>query len=507
MPTVPDPSRTSSPATVVIFASLLLLSLPACTGTPEDVAREETPLLTGYNVIIVNIDSLRADHLGCYGYLRNTSPFMDRLAAEGVVFEQALSNSSFTRESVATLLTGRLPTSGGSLGWGAAPSSAQPTLGRLFLSAGYRTGFFSNTVMLAGPRFTQGFEEVQHLPERWGMSGMGFDLSARASEFLERHADEKFLLYLHYLDPHGPYEPPEANYLALAPSIYPDPLHVYSGLRESLTGLLTEGFGPGDVRFDDLVTRYDAEILDTDQAIEALFSTLERLDLHQRTLIVITADHGEEFLEHQFLEHAWTLYQESLHIPLILWAPGKLAPRRVTALASGVDLLPTLLELVGISHDGLQLDGVPVLDTDGNVKPPPPGEGPFVAELMIRERIMQRTAIRGDWKYMASYRWLAPEARPDAAGIEQELRDQGYERPMLPWGPVIREELYNLAEDPAEQNDLVGAHPDRLREMRKALDSYRLYCERHGLGTEDAADNDRPLTPAEEERLRALGYL
>ena len=108
---------------------------------------------------------------------------------------------------MATLLTGRLPTSGGSLGWGATPSSAQPNLGQLFQWAGYRTGFFSNSVMRAGPRFTQGFEEVQHLPERWGMSGMGLGLTERASEFLDRHAGESFLLYLHYLDPHGPYEP------------------------------------------------------------------------------------------------------------------------------------------------------------------------------------------------------------------------------------------------------------------------------------------------------------
>jgi len=465
------------------------------------------PLLAGYNIVIVNIDSLRADHLGCYGYPRNTSPFIDRLAAEGVVFEQALSNSSFTRESVATLLTGRLPTSGGSIGWGAAPSSAQSTLGQLFQRAGYRTGFFSNSVMLAGPRFTQGFEEVQHLPERWGMSGMGLGLTERASEFLERHAGERFLLYLHYLDPHGPYEPTDANYLALAPSIYPEPLHVYSGLRGALAELLPAGFGPGEVRFDDLVTRYDAEILHTDQAIEALFSTLERLGLHERTMVVITADHGEEFLEHDFLEHAWTLYQESLRIPLIFWAPGKLAPRRITELMSGVDLLPTLLELTGIPHDGLQLDGIPILDSVGNVKPPPPGEGPFVAELMIRERTMQRTVIDGDWKYIVSYRWLAPEERPEAAGIEQELRDRGYESPMLPWGPVVREELYNLAEDPGERIDLVEVNPDKLRKMRKELDSYRVYCEMHGLGSDDATDDDRPLTPVERERLRALGYL
>jgi len=492
---------------VVVFTSLLVVSLPACNSTAEDVAREDTPLLAGYNVIIVNIDSLRADHLGCYGYPRNSSPFIDRLAAEGVVFERALSNSSFTRESVATLLTGRLPTSGGSLGWGAAPSSAQPTLGQLFQGAGYRTGFFSNTVMLAGPRFTRGFEEVQHLPERWGMSGMGPELSARASEFLERHAGERFLLYLHYLDPHGPYEPPEANYLTLAPSIYPDPLRVYSGLRGALEELLPEGFGPGDVRFDDLVTRYDAEILHTDQAIEALFSTLERLGLNDRSLVVITADHGEEFLEHEFLEHAWTLYQESLRIPLILWAPGKLAPRRITELTSGVDLLPTLLDLTGVPGDGLQLDGIPVLDSAGRFKPPPPGEGPFVAELMIRERTMQRTAIKGDWKYIASYRWLAPEQRPEAARIEQDLRDQGYDRPMLPWGPVVREELYNLAEDPGEHDDLAGVDPDKLREMRNELDSYRVYCEMHGLAADDPTDDKRSLKPAERERLRALGYL
>jgi arylsulfatase len=493
--------------TLAFTFAVVLLGFPACGSPADDTPVEAGPVLSGDNLVVVNIDSLRSDHLGCYGYPRNTSPVIDRLAAEGVVFDQALSNSSFTRESVATLLTGRLPTSGSSLGWSAAPSTAQPTLGQLFGGAGYRTGFFSNSVMLASPRFTRGFEEVQHLPERWGMSRMGPGLSARATEFLERNAGERFLLYLHYLDPHGPYDPPEETYLELAPEIYPEPLHVYGGLRGALPELLTQGFGPGDARFDDLVTRYDAEILDTDRAIGTLISTLERLGLDRNTLVVITADHGEEFLEHDFLEHAWTLYQESLRIPLILWAPGRLEAQHVVRRVGAVDLLPTLLELMGIDRAGLRLDGYPLLDSLGNPTTRPLDEGPFVAELMIRERLMQRTVIEGDWKYIASYRWLTPAERPEAARVEEDLRDRGYDRPLPPWAPVVREELYNLAEDPEEQDDLSGANEDKLREMRRGLDAYRAYCERHGLPSDGTAGTLDTLTPAERERLRALGYL
>jgi arylsulfatase A-like enzyme len=181
--------------------SALCLWLVLCSGACSR-DRAAASGLKDYNLVVINIDTLRADHLGCYGYGRNTSPFIDSLAGRGVLFERALSNSSYTRESVAVLFSGRLPSASGSVGWNARPSDTTRNLAELFRDAGYQTGFSSNTTMLTDPLFTKGFDEAEQLTTVWGLSGAGPKLSARAVEFATRHAGGRFMMYLHYLDPH-----------------------------------------------------------------------------------------------------------------------------------------------------------------------------------------------------------------------------------------------------------------------------------------------------------------
>lgn len=165
---------------------------------------DATQCLKDYNLIIINIDALRVDHLGCYGYFRNTSPFIDSLAEKGILFEYVLSNSSYTRESVSVLMSGYLPSHSGSFGWHAASSHEIVNLGQLYQEAGYKTGFFSNTTVLKGSSFTKGFQEYQHLSKKGSESRLGSKLSARAIEFAKDCGKEKFMMHLHYLHPHGP---------------------------------------------------------------------------------------------------------------------------------------------------------------------------------------------------------------------------------------------------------------------------------------------------------------
>jgi arylsulfatase A-like enzyme len=485
------------------------LALMACLTQLAGCTENEPPLgeplspensLAHHNLILINIDTLRADHLGSYGYRRDTSPFLDQLASEGILFEQARANSSFTRESVSALMTGRLPTSGGSLGWDARPSPHAAVLGESLRDAGYRTGFFSNTVMLTDPGFTRGFEEVQHLAANWGISQAGPLLSESAISFVRRHRDEPFALYLHYLDPHGPYQPPEANQRRFADPLFSEPVGLYPTVRLHLKALMAGGFGPGEPRFEDLMLRYDAEISHTDEAIELLFSAVEKLGLLDHTVVVVISDHGEEFLEHGFVEHGWTLYEESLRVPLILWAPSALRPRRITEPATSVDVFPTLLQLLEIPYEGEALDGRPLLDT-----PDSADERPSIAELFIREQSMLRTVVSGDWKYTAVYRWLEPDRRGRAAKAGDILRKRGYPTGMSLWPPVVREELYYLPDDPGEQRDLAASAPNELERLRAALDVYRKRCEAHGLPA--SADAESPLTELDQQRLRALGYL
>jgi arylsulfatase A-like enzyme len=488
-------SRVTRRGARLLVCSLLPFAAAACSPSPAP-----SPL-AGRDLILVNVDALRADHLGCYGYARDTSPFLDSLCREGVVFERASAGSSYTRESVAALFTGLLPSKSGAIGWNAAPPPARATLAERLRRHGYRTGFLSNTVMLQNPGFTRGFETVRHLPRRWSLSGEGPRLSAAALDFVRKTAPERFFLYLHYLDPHAPYEPAPRFTRRFSASESPDPLSLYEDVAPRLAQLRAEGFGPGDPRFEDLVTRYDAEIAATDEALQQLFRGLAELGVLDHTLVVITADHGEEFLEHDFVEHGWTLYEEVLRVPLVFFSPGVLRPARVASRASHVDLVPTLLTLLGVSDDGSEFDGSPLFEADSEHVIPATSERARIAELLIPRRQILRSVLQGDWKYVATWRQLDPSKR---ATVRERPRDR---EPDL-WGAPVREELFYLGADPGERRNRLAAHPGVRRRLFEVLARFRDTGPNYGFapGTVPGAGGDLELPPEDVERLEALGY-
>ncbi len=498
---------------------VLVLAVSLCvacnSGGPE--VSGEQPDVTGklkdYNLVFINIDSLRADHLGCYGYRRNTSPFIDSLAEKGMKFERALSNSAYTRESVSVLLSGRLPSSGACTGWYATPSRQVKNMGELFKEAGYKTAFFANTNMLKDPDFTVGFDEIQHL-EKWGVSGNGPKLSRRAGEFMKKCANGKgkgkFMLYLHYLDPHGPYEPPDKYYLRFAKKKHPKPLSLYKYVRKKCTKLIKQGFGPGRPRFEDLVLRYDAEIAFIDDSIRMLLDSLKEHNLADNTLVILTADHGEELLDHQFVEHAWTLYNESIHIPLIFHAPGAVKAKVVREMVSTVDLLPTLLDIMEIPHGRKDFDGVSLFQYNegGTAAAFTPPEGPFIAELQIQHRNLLRTVVKGHWKYIAARRWLPPAERPKALHNIKEF-EMDESRHLDIWGPVVHEELYDLSADPKETRNLAAGETkhEKHRHLKALLGRYSVHCRKKGLKPTGIKKDQKQLSEEEKKKLKSLGYL
>jgi arylsulfatase len=461
--------------------------------------------LKNYNLIIIVIDALRADHLGCYGYHRNTSPFIDSLAKGGMVFERALSNSSYTRESVSVLFSGRLPSSGGSGGWNGRPSKEIKNIGILFREAGYKTALLSNSIQVKHPNFKIGFGHVEILSSKWGASRGGPKLTNRALAFAKKNKDQKFMMYLHYLDPHGPYDPPPEFYKRFQDKIFPNPIYLYKSVRKKCHLLIREGFGPGEERFEDMVLRYDAEIALVDHSIELLFQTLSELNLQRNTLVLITADHGEEFLEHNFVEHAWTLYNESLHIPLILWAPGVITPQRIDSPASIVDILPTLLRLMGIPHERNDFDGTPLFRFEESGLYFSPPEKPFIAELLVQHRNLIRAVIKDNWKYIAAQRWLAPAQRPEVLPPRTQEIERNKERHLDIWGPIVHEELYDLSTDPGEKRLLPQS--EKGQELKKILAQYKRYCRQHGLQKTRPRGEKRSLSKKEREKLKTLGYL
>jgi arylsulfatase A-like enzyme len=250
--------------------------------------------------------------------------------------------------------------------------------------------------------------------------------------------------------------------------------------------------------------RYDAEIAHIDKSIELLFYFLKQYNLLKKTFVVITADHGEEFLEHDYVEHAWTLYNESLHIPLILWAPDVLMPKHFEALVSTVDLMPTLLELMVISHTRKDFDGNFLFKRKGDGFCFTQPDKPYIAEILIQHRNILRAVIKDNWKYITAIKWLQSEERGIA--ISNMKKIEGNEALHLDtWEPTLHEELYDLTTDPQERNNLINKKEES--ELRNIIEQYQVYCKQ--LVSKDSLNENKeyPLTQEDIEKLKALGYL
>jgi arylsulfatase A-like enzyme len=462
----------------------------------------------GYNLVVICVDTLRSDHLGCYGYRRPTSPFLDSLAEEGVLFERALSTSSYTRESVAALMSGLLPSNNSDTGTDAKPPKNVVCMGELFQAAGYRTGFFTLSPVLKHPNFSKGFDTVRHMGTLGG-SQEGPELSQAAAEFVQASPGDRFMLYVHYLDPHYPYRPPEETYLRFADRVYPRPVSMTT-VRGACRQYLQSGFGPGDERFEDMMRRYDAEIAHTDLSIEQLFSELKQAGVLKTTLLVLTADHGEEFLEHNFVEHAWTLYQESIRVPLIFWAPGLFVPQRVPTRISTVNILPTVLDLLEVPFDDRHFDGVPLFESDGQGYEPVCEPRPIIAEFLMQERCMLRAVVHDGWKYVSAIRWLTPPQR-SAVGKRQKTLTQFFrehpDQKLSIWNPAQYEELFDLRTDPKERNNLLNAHPEKREQLRDVLGALKDVHDKLREQGMYAAEEPEQLDEETLERLKSLGYV
>jgi arylsulfatase A-like enzyme len=291
---------------------------------------ETTPRLssgTKPNVLLIVVDTLRSDHLGSYGYQRQTSPLFDRLADESVLFEQAISSSSWTLPATASILTGLYPTQHG-VADGRPLALELETLAERAQAAGMTTfGVSANPIVGKAEGFDQGHEQWVHLP--WGRGSAVQDL---VHQLLAENAPYRWFGYVHFIDPHDPYEAPE-----------PFASHFDSGGSNRLAdkaafaaAVDAVNFGKGEADVDEsdltyLRAAYDGEILYWDTQLGRLLTALDGLGLRDETVVIVTSDHGEEFLEHGRLKHGPHLYEESIRVPLLVHAPGRLPPERVRA--------------------------------------------------------------------------------------------------------------------------------------------------------------------------------
>ncbi|NLH48125.1 MAG: sulfatase-like hydrolase/transferase [Myxococcales bacterium] len=348
-----DPSNlSSSPSPLPIVSArfrglLLILALPLLLGI---AARAEKPAGNYPNILLISIDTLRADHLGCYGYRRPTTPEIDAFAKEGALFERAISQSSWTLPSHATMLTGLYTIEHQcNLAQGMVLASRFTTLAETLLQQGYRTAAFVNNEFVSQAYgLNQGFERFEYREDI--VADQNVD---RVLEYLQNRPAGPFFLFLHLNDPHEPYTPPKTF----------RELFVKPGEADQFDGTVDPDIvmTPDKKNFDpwamDVLSRlYDAEIRFVDSQLGRLFATLKSLGLAEKTIVVVTSDHGEAFGENEEITHGGNLYNQLVHVPLIIRYPRAIPPntRIDRTVEANRALSFTLLDLADITGEEKQ---------------------------------------------------------------------------------------------------------------------------------------------------------
>jgi len=412
------------------------------------------------NVVFILIDTLRADHVGSYGYARDTSPFMDRLAEQGIRFSSVQAQSTWTKTSMASLWTALWPVSTGVLRWNQAlPEGARMPAESFRENGRYTAGIYRNGWVASKFGFGQGFDtyykpRARQTPARFQkrnpsahpLQGSDADVTESAMEFLRSHGHEPFFLYLHYMDVHQ---------------------YAYDAAIDA--------FGTS------YMDAYDTAIRWTDHNIAVLFQALNEAGLLDETIVVIASDHGEAFGEHGFEGHAKSLYNVTTQVPLIVSLPFGMEPGIVVEeQVSNVDIFPTLFDIMGLPQmpeiHGRSL--LPAIEAAARGEGPALEERPIYGEL---DRIWGST--EGESNPIASVlsqRWKLVHS---VTGKEPDL-------------------LFDEENDPAEKDNLIESAPEQRARLETLIRAH-LALPLASWGRPDDVD----MTAEQLEQLRALGYV
>lgn len=448
--------------------------------TPAAPAKPEVTLP---NVVIVSVDTLRADHLQPYGYEAATSKHIARLAKSGVVFEHAFSAHTNTAPSHASILTGNYPGVHGIRQNGMKLTASVPTLGEMLRERGYATGaFVSGWTLTPHTGLDRGFDVYDAQFSRSRRPGM--DSWKVAERWLKKTAagDKPFFMFFHMFEPHFPYEPPDENTLAFLPG----QTALQVALDPHLPGLLSRRRLTPQARTE-YTARYDGEIALADSIVGRLMRRLKALEKLDNTLVIFTSDHGETLFERAWIaDHGGRAYDEQTHIPLIVRFPQmELRRKRVAAQVHHVDILPTVLDVIGESAVRT-LPGRSLHDVARSAKKrrdttravfshgrPEPERVPEITAALVKTGLI--TAIR----------------LPPFKLIEYPMADGQY-----------FQQLFNIETDPGETKNVASANPEILATLHAQLDTFR-----KSTGTADANAAAPALSGEIHEQLKSLGYV
>jgi arylsulfatase A-like enzyme len=510
--------RLRSPLVVFGLAFVVVLVVGALIPA-EDALRAsgtagETP--RDMNILLVVVDALRADHLGCYGYERDVSRNVDRIAREGVIFTSAYAQAPVTKHSTATLVTSLFPSSHGVRGISDGLPEDTPVLMEEMRNLGYRTAVLSANALVS-PLFGFGrgtdlaFSGTMPMSQKSLQGRTAMRLSARVPgmrwvpaalaaidrrlprsgeslspyeeqaevlnamllSWIDAAPEARFFAYVHYMEPHMPLVAPPPFDTMFDPGYAGK---VWSDFPVYKAGILPFNPGPSlpERERTNLIARYDGTIAYFDHEFGKLLNALEARGIGRNTLIVITSDHGEEFYDHRGWGHGISLFEELIRVPLIAWCPERVpGGRRIEHLVRHVDIMPTLLAAAG-AHDEpryAEFEGRnlwPALTEDEELGP----EVPVFSECSKGEEAIRALRV----------------------GSEKLIHALSGGRELVM--------LFDLSEDPREMNDLSAERP----EVRKALTAWATDIQAQALNRQKTSE-ERTMDESTKETLRALGYI
>ncbi len=440
----------------IVFLSVLYFVISSY-FSPTDFSCEDC------NVLLITIDSQRWDHLGYMDYHRNTSPVLDHIASDGVVFTKAFAQSSFTPPSLGSLMTSKYVSDHGLKAWNKL-SDEHVTLPEILSASGYKTAAFTRVPKLFEQNLDQGIDFAKQ-----GNYWRAWQFNKAALGWLDDEKPEKFFMWLHYYDPHRRYEPPKPfdkkfnrRYNLKTDPQRNDKNYFNNFWKGKLNISKRKAWG--------LITQYDGEIAYTDQQIGALLNELDSRGLLDNTIVVISADHGESLNEHPdtrryMFSHDPILFDQVTRIPLIFW--GKNMPKglRIDSLVESIDIAPTILSLLGITHEDSGMLGEDMSILFDGVK------RPFKSEV-----------------YSECWGWETRKMiRTQDHKLIRDLKKK-------------TEELYDLSGDPGEKKNIIKSEEEVAKGLSDKLD---VFMARHKHTPLGKVKYSKEL----ENRLKELGYL
>jgi len=425
------------------------------------------------NVVLITLDTMRQDHLGCYGYARPTSPNLDAFAQSATTYTRAVATSPWTVQTHASLFTGKFPFEHGAHTFkvtSPTPNNVNPlsksfkTIAEFFRDEGYETtAYIANAAYLSERwQLDQGFDRyvVDHVP--------AVLLNRRITAWLTAREERPFFLFVNYIDTHGPYNTSKA-----APFL-DEPASADKTLVDELFRQVMPGTGaiPSDL-VDNVLDQYDTSVWIVDEQVGALFQSLKKLGLWENTIVIVTSDHGEYFGEHHLVKHSKDIYEAAMAVPLIVKGTGPGESKRV-------DTYVTSNDIPGIIASWMPFRLAAKLFVDF---PDLPGNHPVIGENY----------------YSRPHDIFNPVWGHRFKRVRTAVYDWPYK---LIYSSDEKHELYNLDTDPGESENLLEQKPDVASRLQKTWMDFQEKRQR----SDELIDQD-PLTEEQLEKLRSLGYI